>query len=103
MPWIHVKDEAGAIVHALRFQGPAKRHVYSLPGDLRTMEARVDLLRELVPGARLELEAGSPPPWDYEVSAVTDELGWKPAYTLETGFAETVDLYRAEVGLAPVG
>ena len=103
MPWICVKDEASAIVAALKAPGPVKRHVYSLPGDLRTMDARVDFLRRLVPEARLELEPGSPPPWDYEVSAVTDELGWKPAYTMEAGFTETVNVYRAEAGLPLVG
>jgi nucleoside-diphosphate-sugar epimerase len=103
MPWIYVKDEAGAIVAALKAAGPARRHVYSLPGDLRPMEARVAFLRRLVPEARLELDSGSPAPWDYVATAITDELGWKPAHTMEVGFTETVNDYRREAGLPAAG
>jgi UDP-glucose 4-epimerase len=103
MPWIYVKDEAGAIVAALKAEGPARRHVYSLPGDLRPMEARVAFLSALVPEARLELAPGSPPPWDYLATSITEDLGWKPAHTMEAGFTETVNDYRREAGLAAAG
>jgi nucleoside-diphosphate-sugar epimerase len=102
MPWTYVEDEAGAIVAALKAPGPPRRVAYNLPGDVRPMPARLDFLRELLPESALELEPGSAPPWDFAATAITEELGWEPCYTMEEGFLETVNGYRREAGLPEV-
>jgi nucleoside-diphosphate-sugar epimerase len=102
VPWIYVGDQADSLVAVLRWPKALGRLLYNLPGDVRPVEDRVALIEKLVPGAPLELEPGSAPPWDYRAEALEKEIGWRPQHTLETGFRTTINGFRDEAGLPPI-
>ncbi len=108
--WLFVSDHAEALWQVLTRGGAGE--TYNIGGNnewpnLRIVERICDLIDDLAPqlgGHSRKLIAFVPdrPGHDrrYAIDAtkITQELGWKPAYTFERGLRETVEWYLRNQG-----
>lgn len=95
--WLHVKDHCSAIDTVLRKGVPGE--VYNIGGNnekanieivkliLGTLEKPESLIRHVTD------RPGHDRRYAIDNTKITTELGWTPAYTFETGMAETIDWY----------
>jgi nucleoside-diphosphate-sugar epimerase len=93
--WQYVEDIAAVIVRALH-ASTTRTRVFNTTGEVITMRQTVDVLAELLPQARLELEPGRTGlVWRVETAALREHLGVAAPVTVRDGFARTVDTLRA--------
>lgn len=97
--WLHVKDHCSAIDTVLRKGVPGE--VYNIGGNnekanieivkliLRTLGKPESLIRHVTD------RPGHDRRYAIDNTKISTELGWAPAYTFETGMAETIDWYLA--------
>lgn len=105
--WLHVRDHAAAVERVLKQAAPGS--VYNIGGNNEWQNiAIVNLVCDLL-DVRLGRQAGENrrlitfvkdrPGHDrryaIDASKLKADLGWEPAYTFETGIAETIDWYLA--------
>ncbi len=104
--YLYVKDAASAYValaealfagrlagEAFNFSGDARRTVLEVVADLQRLTGRTDLAPDIRNTARAEIREQ----WLSSEKAHR-ALGWRAAYTLEQGLAETLAWYRARLG-----
>ncbi len=92
--WQYVDDVAAVMVKACRVP-PTRTRVYNTSGEVLSMCETVDLLRALLPQARLELEPGRMGlAWRYDISRLEAEVGVGPPTPAADGFRRTLDLMR---------
>lgn len=97
---LYVDDAARALILALDAARPPLP-AYNIPGGPpRTVAECAAILRELIPGADIEI-APSADPWSerrgpLDGRAAARDLGYQPSVTLEQGIAMYVDWLRAE-------
>jgi len=103
--WLHVQDHAAAIECVLK--GAAPGSVYNIGGNnewqnIAIVELVCDLLDSRLgrePGSNRQLitfvkdRPGHDRRYAIDASKLKRDLGWSPAYTFETGIAETIDWY----------
>jgi UDP-glucuronate 4-epimerase len=92
---LYVKDGAAALVAALDAVAPAHRVFNVALERAYTRREIAELIKSLVPGARLDFGPGTWPWVDQQaaldLTRVRDELGFATAYTLESALREYVD------------
>ena len=103
--YFYVKDAARAVVLACYAEDPKSR-IYNIGcGKLYALSEVVDTIKRLVPGAKVmitEPGVGGVPAYrghlgrsqPYDLSRARNELGYEPAYALEEGFRDYIDLTR---------
>jgi len=105
--WLHVQDHAAAIECILKAAKPSS--VYNIGGNNEWQNiAIVNLVCDLLdsrlgrqPGENRGLityvrdRPGHDRRYAIDASKLKNDLGWSPAYTFETGIAETIDWYLA--------
>ena len=97
--WVHVDDVADGIVLALDSED-RKGRVYNLSGGINpTIDEAAAIVRELLPGADIDLAEG-PDPEDVtlgllDIAAARDHLGYKPRIDLRTGIGQLIADIRA--------
>lgn len=92
--YVYVKDVAQAVEKACTASAVKNRAYNVGTGVLSTAQELMQCLRELVPGANVELIPAGPgealknraQPLD--LSRIRSDLGYKPAYSLKTGLAD---------------
>jgi dTDP-glucose 4,6-dehydratase len=103
--WLHVRDHASAIEVVLKTAQPGS--VYNIGGNnewknIDIVNLVCDLLDprlEREPGENRKLisyvkdRPGHDRRYAIDASLLKHDLGWEPAYTFETGIAETIDWY----------
>ncbi len=93
--FLYVEDAARACVLALdapKLSSPA----LNIVGDLQPMSRAAEIVRELIPGARLELEPGRLPTiWALDGSVAEQEIGYRPQWSLRDGIGEVIRTARA--------
>jgi len=93
--WQYVEDIAAVIVRALH-TSTTRTRVFNTTGEVITMRQTVDVLAELLPDARLELEPGRTGlVWRVDTAALREQLGVGAPVTVREGFARTVATLRA--------
>ena len=96
--WVHVDDVVGGIVGALDAADP-KRRVYNISGGVNpTIDEAADLIRRLIPGADIDLQAG-PDPEDItlgllSIEAARADLGYVPQVSLRAGIERLITTCR---------
>lgn len=98
----YVKDLALGLRLALTVR-PITHRVFNITGGVSRRRSEVaDLVRALVPGARVTLGPGIPPEAHLRGPSVLDrarrELGYEPRYTLEEGLADWLTYLQREAG-----
>ena len=91
--WQFVEDVATVVTTALA-AATTRTRTFTVKGDYRSVQDGVDAVRALAPGADLSVEGGVfGIQWDYDASALEDELGFVPAYGMEAGIQHTLDRF----------
>jgi UDP-glucose 4-epimerase len=106
--YTHARDIAGLVIAMLEAPDDADRIFYgSTGGPMVTTTEVAQIVRELVPGADIEIgeelsEAEKPVValrGELSIENARSQLGWEPLYgSLRDGIAQYVDQYRAFVG-----
>ncbi|RQH01404.1 NAD-dependent epimerase/dehydratase family protein [Natrarchaeobius oligotrophus] len=103
--WQHVEDVAQAFRRALFApEDELSRRVYNVRGTLATIREAAETVESIVPDADLEVSDEGELPWtqNLDTTAARADLGYEPAYDLESGFRQYIDVLREEAGLEPV-
>lgn len=93
--YIHVDDAVRGLLAALR-QGKLPRHEYFVTGGTwLTLGEIADVVREVVPWARIDIAAGADPVDDkqsrFDISAAARDFGYTPKVGLKDGIARYRD------------
>ncbi|MBN9070359.1 MAG: NAD(P)-dependent oxidoreductase [Rhizobiales bacterium] len=87
--YVHVQDVADAILLALDAEKLPRRSYTINGGTYLTLGEVADIVRKVLPSARIEMGAGADPIDDlqarFDLSAAERDLGFKPKVTLEDG------------------
>ena len=95
-------DAAHLIVQALEAPQTSTR-IFNTSSDYRGVREAVDCLRRNIPGTQLEVKPGSiDANWRLDSSRLSEELGFKPRYSMEEGIRDSVSRVRVMAGLSPV-
>ena len=107
-PYTHVRDIAGLVLAMLDAPDDADRIFYgSTGGPMVTTTEVAEIVRELVPGADIEIgeelsEAEKPVVAlraELSIENARTQLGWEPRYaSIHEGIAQFVEQYRAFLG-----
>lgn len=100
--WLYVEDAARAVCLALESDSVVSP-AFSITGELASMREAAAVVRELVPGAEIDVEAGvSPRPMvmDLDGTAARREIGYEPVSGLRTGLARYVEAVQADRALS---
>ena len=103
--WQYVEDIATSFRLAMETPAAERtRSVYNVRGSLATVREAAETVKELIPGADLEVSDEGELPWTQrlDMTAAHDELGYEPAHDLTSGFRKYIDVLRAEAGLDPL-
>ncbi|MXY28054.1 hypothetical protein F4Y59_07835 [Candidatus Poribacteria bacterium] len=74
-----------------------------MKGGIRPVKEGVAYLKTLVPDAQITLETGVfGISWDYDATAIAEEMGFTPAYTMEQGILKTFNRFRERAGLEQI-
>jgi nucleoside-diphosphate-sugar epimerase len=101
----YVKDLAQGIVLAMTVR-PIEHRIFNITGGVLRRRGEVaEIVRQLVPGARISLGPGIPPTAHLrgpsDLTRARTELGYAPRYTLEAGLADWLAHERsARTGIA---
>jgi nucleoside-diphosphate-sugar epimerase len=93
--WQDVDDIADILVRAIDmpYRGIP---VYNTSGDVLSMRRSLEIMRELVPGARIEAEPGTANlVWRYATDALARDNGFTSPTSVAAGFARTLDVLRS--------
>jgi UDP-glucose 4-epimerase len=103
--WQYVRDVAqGFRLAAFADEADLSQRVYNVAGETTTIREAADIVESVVPGADIEVSDEGELPWTQtlDTTAAERDLGYEPAYDLESGVGEYVDILREEHGLDPV-
>ena len=102
--FIHVRDVAGAFIHAIENKNVMRGEVYNL-GLSSANLTKIELcgrIKDVFPGFTIiEADIGEDPDKrDYLVSnAKLESTGWRPKYSLEIGIRELANFYKTFKGM----
>ena len=102
VPVCYAKDAARALA-TLTTAPSAPNRIYHISTGLATATGLIDIVRQRVPGAQFHF---NPDPalaavsrisrdWQLSIEAAERDLGWKPAYTIETMVDDLIAIVRA--------
>lgn len=100
--WQYVEDIARLIEQCL-FVGPTRTRVFNTRCDIRPVREVGRYVSQLLPEARIEYGDGEfGLPWELDDSALQEEIGFRPEYSMERGMLETANHIRRRRGLPPL-
>lgn len=103
--WQHARDIAQAFRKATFVdESEVSQRVYNVRGVLATIREAADTVREIIPGADLDVSDDGELPWtqNLDMTAAQKDFGYEVEYDLETGFRSYINTLREENGLNPV-
>lgn len=93
--WLYIKDAVAAI-WALWKADRLSQRVYNIAGGVHAIRDVVAIARKVQPDAPVTLEEGgkslSPYPVAYDDEPARRDLGWTPAYTIESAVREHIQI-----------
>ena len=91
--WLYI-DDAVAAIWALWKAETLSQRIYNISGGVHAIREVVEIARKVRPDAPVTLQDGgrslSPYPVAYDDGAARRDLGWKPAYTIESAVREHI-------------
>ena len=102
-PVLYARDAAGGLL-ALATAPAAPRRIYHFATGLATVQQLLDIARSRVPGARLTFNTDPQlgpvskisARWDLSIAAAEEDLGWRPAFTIESMADDLMASARAQ-------
>ncbi len=96
--WLYVKDAVKALMLA-REVDKVECRIYNIAGGTHRIGQVANLVRKLLPDARIEFESNVPVvSSSFDDAYAREELGWKPTYTIEKGVKDFIDEVRRKQG-----
>ena len=96
--YLYVADAARAVIAAIKAPAIARAAYNIAASEFEPMEHVADIVRKLVPGARITMVPGVDPLGyrreKLDISAAQHELGWSPQWNLEAGIADYLGWLR---------
>jgi UDP-glucose 4-epimerase len=91
--WLYINDAIAAIWALWKAQNLSQR-IYNISGGVHAIREVVEIARKVRPEAPVTLQAGgkslSPYPVAYDDGPARRDLGWQPAYTIESAVREHI-------------
>lgn len=91
--YMHADDAALALVTALLAPALPARRYMATGGEFMPLSAVAQIVREVVPGAKVEIEPGLDSPYEvqqeFDVSPVARDIGFRPQVRLRDGIRAT--------------
>jgi nucleoside-diphosphate-sugar epimerase len=103
--WQHVRDIAQAFrLAAFTPEDALTQRVYNVRGELATIREAAEAVERIVPDADLTVSDEGELPWTQrlDMTPAQEDMGYEPAYGLERGFRDYINVLRAEHGFDPV-
>jgi nucleoside-diphosphate-sugar epimerase len=91
--YVYAKDVGRAVDLAATVPAPAAAVFNIGSGRVTPFAELVGTVKDLLPGLRVEIEAGVPPKskeWPLDVSAAKRQLGWEPRFDLRAALADYI-------------
>jgi UDP-glucose 4-epimerase len=103
--WSYVEDVASALLAAITAPRLPERRIFNIGGDFRSRREFGEYLAKILPDAKVSIAAGSEIQYrPRQINAnIAKHLGFTPQWSLERGVLATVNWYRSNAGLPPVG
>lgn len=100
--WMYVVDAALLVVKALRTKRTPTRN-FNVSSEVAPIRWVVEIIREWLPDARFELEAGEYPiVAEIDCSVLKDEVEFTPQWSLRRALYESINIVRDRAGLQPL-
>jgi len=91
--WLYINDAVAAIWALWKAEGLTQR-IYNISGGVHAIRDVVEIARKIQPAAPITLAEGgqslSPYPVAYDDGPARRDLGWAPAYTIESAVREHI-------------
>lgn len=99
--YIHVEDAAAALIAALDAPAIGQMAYNVTGGTYRTLAEIADVVRQVLPGADIELGPGPDPVDDrqsqFDISAAARDLGYRPSHGLTSGIRSYAEWLAARL------
>ena len=97
LDWVYIKDVVNSLILA-REAADCRHRVYNIGGGSHSVRQVIEIVKKSIPDARIEIEAKRTFPWppSYDYSRASDELGYKPLYTIEKGISDFISEVRKQ-------
>jgi UDP-glucose 4-epimerase len=93
--WLYIKDAVGAIMALWGAEDPGQR-IFNIAGGVHSIREVVDIARRWKSGDAIEMVDGggsrSPYPVSYDDAPARRQLGWRPAYDIESAVREHLEI-----------
>ncbi len=97
--WQYVEDVSKLVIKASELPRKTKTRVFNTQGDVRPVVEGVKYLRKIAKNAKLDVEKGKfGIAWRYDTTALREEVGFEPQYTMEKGVEKTYHGFLAKLG-----
>jgi UDP-glucose 4-epimerase len=98
--WQHVKEVAGAILSVLQSPRAGEGRTYNAPGDCRSWRDAAEIIRAARAGLDVTIGDEADPALadvvdDYDAGSLAGDYGYRLAWPLERGVAQTLAAYDA--------
>ncbi|WP_306057525.1 NAD-dependent epimerase/dehydratase family protein [Natronococcus wangiae] len=103
--WQHVEDIAQAFRKAAFTPSAAlTQRVYNVRGVLATVREAAEAVESVMPDADIDVSDDGELPWtqNLDMTKAQEDLGYEPAYDLESGFRKYINVLREEEGFEPI-
>ena len=101
--WQYVEDISRLVITCTKIECPPTR-IFNTQCDVRGIREAGAYVRSLLPDAQIRYESGVfGLAWKLDATALQKEVGFEWQYRMETGIKKTINFYRAQAGLPPVG
>jgi len=93
--WLYIKDAVNSLVKIREIQDP-KGRIYNVGSETLSVRELVEVVRRIIPGATIEMEARNVFPWpaSYDCTKAQEELGYKPSFNIEEGVKDFIEECR---------
>ena len=93
--WLYIKDAVSSLLLAREIEHP-KGRIYNIGGSSHRVREVVDVVRQFIPDAEIQLQAKRFFPWppSYDFTKAREELGYSPVFNIEGGVKDFIEEAR---------
>lgn len=100
--WQYVEDIAGLLAKAVNLPR-TKTSVFNTQFDRRSIREAGEYVAKLIPSAQINYQPGEfGIAWELDDSALQEEIGFEPEFSMERGLRKVMEHARKDAGLPPL-